>query len=33
MAILGDVESVVEFWQTKRDGGQRGIVEIIEENS
>ena len=31
MAVLGDVESMVEFWQTKRGGGRRGIVEICED--
>jgi len=32
-AILGDVEDMVEFWQGKRGGGRRGIIEILESNS
>ena len=31
LAALGGEESMVEYWQVKRDGGQRGIMEIIEE--
>lgn len=31
LAALGGEQSAVEFWQVKRGGGQRGIVEIIEE--
>ncbi len=31
LAALGDEEKAIEDWQVKRDGGQRGIVEIIKE--
>ena len=31
MAILGGEEAAIEDWQIKRDGSERGIVEIIEE--
>jgi hypothetical protein len=31
LAALGGEQSAVEFWQVKRGGGQRGIVEIVEE--
>jgi hypothetical protein len=30
-AALGGVDAAVEYWQLKRGGGQRGIVEIVEE--
>ena len=30
-AALGDPKTFVEDWQIKRDGGRRGIVEIIPE--
>lgn len=33
LAILGDVDDMIEFWQGKRGGGHRGIIEIIESNS
>ncbi len=34
LAALGGEQEAVEFWQTKRDGGLRGIVEIeIESES
>jgi hypothetical protein len=26
-------QAAVEFWQVKRDGGRRGVVEIISEAS
>lgn len=29
MAALGGEEATVQYWQIKRDGTQRGIVEII----
>lgn len=32
LAILGDVEDMIEFWQGKRGGGRRGIIEVIESN-
>lgn len=28
---LGGEEAMVEYWQVRRDGGQRGIVEIVPE--
>jgi hypothetical protein len=31
LAALGGEQETIEYWQVKRDGGQRGIVEIIEE--
>jgi len=31
LAALGGAQSMVEYWQAKRGGGQRGIVEIIED--
>ena len=30
LAALGGEQSMVEYWQVKRDGGQRGIIEIVE---
>jgi hypothetical protein len=33
LAILGDVEDMVEFWQGKRGGGRRGIIEIVESRT
>ena len=32
LAALDGEEKSMEDWQIKRDGGQRGIVEIIEES-
>lgn len=32
LAALDDENKALEDWQVKRDGGQRGIVEIIEES-
>ncbi|MGD9636592.1 MAG: hypothetical protein AB7G28_07280 [Pirellulales bacterium] len=31
MAALGGEQAMVEYWQVKRGGGRRGIVEIVEE--
>jgi hypothetical protein len=31
LAALGGEEQAIEDWQTKRDGSQRGIVEIVPE--
>ena len=31
MAALGGEETAIEYWQMKRGGGRRGIVEIVEE--
>ncbi|MCA9159973.1 MAG: hypothetical protein KDA72_16685 [Planctomycetales bacterium] len=28
---FGGEQALVEYWQVKRDGGQRGIIEIVEE--
>ena len=28
-AALGDEEGAVSHWQLKRDGGKRGLVEVI----
>ena len=30
-AAFGGEKATIEFWQTKRDGGQRGIIEIVEK--
>jgi len=30
---LGGEQAMVEYWQAKRGGGQRGIVEIVEESN
>lgn len=30
---VGGEQAMVEYWQTRRDGGQRGIVEIVPERS
>ena len=30
---FGGEQSMVEYWQAKRGGGQRGIVEIVEESN
>jgi hypothetical protein len=26
---LGGEQAMIEYWQTRRDGGRRGIVEIV----
>jgi len=31
LAALGGEQETIEYWQIKRDGGQRGIVEILSE--
>lgn len=31
LAALGGEQTTIEFWQMKRGGGRRGIVEIVEE--
>jgi hypothetical protein len=31
LAALGGEQSMVEYWQAKRGGGRRGIIEIVEE--
>ncbi len=30
---LGGEQAMIEYWQTRRDGGLRGIVEIVGEES
>ncbi len=32
-ALLNDDQGIEEFWQTKRDKTQRGIVEVIHNDS
>lgn len=31
LAAFGGEQATLEYWQAKRGGGQRGIVEIVEE--
>jgi hypothetical protein len=31
-ALLGSEDETVEYWQTKRDGTRRGIVEVISDD-
>ena len=33
LATLGGEQPMVEYWQAKRGGGQRGIIEIVEETN
>jgi hypothetical protein len=33
LAAFGGEQVTIEYWQVKRGGGQRGIVEIISEKS
>lgn len=30
---IGGEQAMVEYWQIRRDGGQRGIVEIVSERT
>jgi hypothetical protein len=30
---IGGEQAMIEYWQTRREGGQRGIVEIVREES
>lgn len=30
---LGGEQAMIEYWQVRREGGQRGIVEVVEEKS
>jgi hypothetical protein len=30
---IGGEQTMVEYWQARREGGQRGIVEIVREGS
>lgn len=32
LAAFGGEQNAVEYWQVKRGGGQRGIIEIVEES-
>jgi hypothetical protein len=32
LAALEGEQATIEYWQMKRDGGRRGIIEIIEEH-
>ena len=32
-AAFSGEQVTIEFWQTKRDGGKRGILEILEETN
>ncbi len=31
LAAFGGEQAMIEYWQVKRGGGKRGIVEIVEE--
>jgi hypothetical protein len=30
---IGGEQAMIEYWQIRREGGQRGIVEIVREGS
>ena len=30
---IGGEQAMIEYWQIRREGGQRGIVEIVEGES
>ena len=32
-AALGGEQAMIEYWQIRREGGQRGIVEIVREGT
>lgn len=32
-AAIGGEQATIEYWQAKRGGGQRGIIEIVEETN
>ena len=32
MAAVGGEEATIEYWQVKRSGGKRGIVEVISDD-
>ncbi|HEX7376404.1 MAG TPA: hypothetical protein VF278_04795 [Pirellulales bacterium] len=32
-AAVGGEQAMIEFWQVRRDGGKRGIIEIVEEEA
>lgn len=31
LAAIGGEQATIEYWQAKRGGGKRGIVEVVEE--
>ena len=33
LAAMGGEQATIEYWQVKRGGGERGIVEIVEETA
>ena len=33
LGLMNDEQGIEEFWQTKRDGTRRGIVEVIHNDS
>jgi hypothetical protein len=33
LAAFGGEQGMVEYWQARRGGGRRGIIEIVEESS
>ncbi len=33
LAALGGEQETIEHWQLRRDGGKRGVVEVVEEMS
>lgn len=33
LATMGGEQAMVEYWQAKRGGGQRGIIEVVEEQN
>ena len=33
LARFDGEQATIEFWQTKRDGGRRGIIEILENSN
>ena len=33
LATLGGEQQMVEYWQAKRGGGQRGIIEIVKDTN
>lgn len=30
---IGGEQAMIEYWQARREGGRRGIVEIVEEGT
>jgi hypothetical protein len=33
LAAFGGEQATIEYWQAKRGGGRRGIIEIVEERN